>query len=387
MYNRTTIGSLISFIESHDGINDKDKLKKIIKDKFDLVLDRSVFYNESFSIRFSSSSTISFSNTVLSLSALQKYDSKPFIVCLVTKDKNYLMLANTSFLSKISHSSQELRVDNIKGSFNGGDILRRVDGVANSPENFEFLFSIHETFTFNENLERLVEKTTGIVGNKNRFEPTDSEMKNIQNSPERADLFIKSSFYIDLLNDLSSKALKYQTEISIAAFIENVNMRGRIIEYLITGDDREELKSKLIGSLHKSSPLPRLEISHGLGDYTKKFPGFSTETDIKTKVLFLDSNPKAYNIDKLLSFLAEEDSVYMIFFIGIDSSKNLKMILSSIFQSELLNGTVMLKHWAGRNSRGVTQFYGEIIKQMFFDFTNNVDIEKAKKFISEMINL
>ena len=69
------------------------------------------------------------SNTVLSLSALQKYDDKPFIVCIVTPDTNYMMLANSTFLKKISHSSQELRVDNIRGSFNGSDIMIEL-GVA-----------------------------------------------------------------------------------------------------------------------------------------------------------------------------------------------------------------------------------------------------------------
>ena len=125
-YNKRVIDELIDTIQSHYGIGDKSRLEPIIKEKFNLTIDRSVYYNEHFSIRFSQSKTESFSNTVLSLSALQKYDSKPFIVCLVMPDKNRLMLANTSCLSKISHSSHELRMDNIKGSFNGSDIMKYI---------------------------------------------------------------------------------------------------------------------------------------------------------------------------------------------------------------------------------------------------------------------
>jgi len=36
--------------------------------------------------------------------------------------------SNTTFLKKISHSSHELRTDNIKGSFNGSDIMVVYEG-------------------------------------------------------------------------------------------------------------------------------------------------------------------------------------------------------------------------------------------------------------------
>jgi hypothetical protein len=34
-----------------------------------------------------------------------------------------------------------------------------------------------------------------------------------------------------------------------------------------------------------------------------------------------------------------------------------------MFQENLLNATITLKHWAGRNSRGVTQFEGKAIEE------------------------
>ena len=87
-----------------------------VKEKFCLTLDRKIYYCENFAIRFSKATSENFSNTVLSLSALQKYDNRPVIVCVVLSTKNYMLLANTTCLKKISHSSQQLRVDNIKGS-------------------------------------------------------------------------------------------------------------------------------------------------------------------------------------------------------------------------------------------------------------------------------
>ena len=112
MYNRQKIQSLISFITKNDGIASKKLLASKVQNEFDLVRDRSVYYCQDFALRFCTAKGKTFSNTVLSLSALQKYDKLPFIVCIVTLEKNFLLLANTTFLRKISHSSQELRVNN-----------------------------------------------------------------------------------------------------------------------------------------------------------------------------------------------------------------------------------------------------------------------------------
>ena len=119
MYNRSAINRLVAYIEGLNGIGDKNRLAEAVKDEFDLIQDRKVYYCEDFAIRFSKSESRRMSNTVLSLSALQKYDDIPFVVCIVSSRTNYLLLANSTFLKKISHSSQELRIDNIKGILHG----------------------------------------------------------------------------------------------------------------------------------------------------------------------------------------------------------------------------------------------------------------------------
>lgn len=186
MYNRELINNLVEFISEQDGIGDKAALATQVQKQFALVKDRSVFYGDWFTIRFCKAASASFSNTVLSLSSLRRYDDAPFIVCLVTPSKNILMLANTTFLRKISHSSQDLRCNNIKGSFNGSDIMRSFENVANTPENFEFLFTSHENYTFEENLTRLVEATNHITPTGKKFVPNRLQTECIRDSVNRA---------------------------------------------------------------------------------------------------------------------------------------------------------------------------------------------------------
>ena len=385
MYNREKIEKLISFVFAHDGIGDKTKLTKMVQSEFALIRDRCVFYCGDYAIRFCKAKKASFGNTVLSLSSLRKYDKIPFIVCLVTPERNYLLLANTSFLRKVSHSSLKLRVDNIRGSFNGSDIIRNYDGIINEPANFEFLFSTHENFTFEENLVRLVESTNNIHPSGKKFSPTKQQISCILRSVERAQSFLESTDYDTLNNDLQTRVSAVENEIAIAAFIENVNLRGRIIEYLITSTD--SVHSELISALHNKTPLPQIYTLDKLGDYERSFDNYETSTDIKTKVLFLTSNPKGYNIDKLLSFLAEEKSVYLIFVVTIDDNKHISTRLCSMFNRQLLKGTRINSLWAGLNSRGVTQYYGEALKETVFNFDKSIDVDAAKQFIGKCISL
>lgn len=379
MYNRNLIDDFIGTINQFHGIADKAALASRIQRQYGLVKDRSVFYCKWFAVRFCKSNSRAFGNTVLSLSGLQKYDDRPFIVCLVTPSENYLMLANSTFLKKISHSSQELRIDNIKGSFNGSDIMRFYEDVENCEENFEFLFTSHENYSFQENLVRLVEATNNIRPNGHRFEPNREQEGCIYQSVERAISFLHSQEYHLLDEDLQARVHSVEKEIAIAAFIDNVNLRGRIIEYLVT--ESGDLHSTLIRALRTGSPLPEIFTADKLGDYEKEFDEYYTATDIKTKVLFLSSNPKGYNIDKLLSFLAEDKSVYLIFIVAIDKNERICTRLCSMYNRQLLSSTRIISHWAGRNSRGVTQYWGKALEDIVFSFDGSIDREESYRFL------
>jgi len=377
----------IEFIRSRDGIANKSRLISEVQKRFGLTKDRSVYYSEYFSVRFSFSSSTSFSNTVISLSNLQKYDDSPFIVCLVTPGKNILYLANTTFLQKISHSSQELRTDNIRGSLNGSDIAKEFNGIGNSPENFEKLFNIHAELGFDGNLTRLVEATTNISPSGEKFGISAKQKNIIMNSIDRAIEFVKSKEYLELKSELDAKVQQYKTEILIAGFIENVNIRGRIIEYLIVGED-DKLRSELIEALHRSGQkIPGFRTKNTLGDYTRIFAKYHTTTDVKTKIMVLSSNPKGYNIDKLLEFLSSDQSVFMFYFIGLEPNKIINQILISMFQVDLLRSTILLKHWSGRHSRGVTQFEGATIHKLILSPNNNIDNKESRIFLNTLIEL
>lgn len=378
---------LITFIRQHDGINDKSRLARLIAEHFGLTKDRSVYYCAEYAIRFSSSATQNFGNTVLSLSNLRKVDNRPFLVCLVTPNYNYIFLANSTFLKKISHSSEELRENNIRGSFNGSDIVREFEGIENLDNNLSRLFNIHAELGFEGNLARLVEATNNIVPSGKKFEPAEIQRQIIMLAPERALNFVKSNDALNLKEDLDARVAKFKNEILLAALIENVNVRGRVIEYLIAGED-ERLRQEIINALkNRTSGIPQFKTENALGDYTKDYEEFLTETDVKTKVMILDSNPKAYNLDKILEFLAEKRSVFMFYFVGVEPGSIVNTVLVSMFQEDLLDSTILLRHWAGRNSRGVSQFEGKAITRLIIEPQININEENSRIFLERILSL
>lgn len=357
---------------------------------FHLTLDRKVYHNEYFAVRFSYSKSDSdtFSNTVLSLSALEKYDKIPFFVVLVRKSSpNLILLANTTFLKKISHSSQELSMTNIKGSFNGSDIMRDFNHRKNAPENFDYLFAVHQGMDWEDNLFRLVEASSNIKPVNQKFEPTEAERTNIFASINRACTFVKSDNFRILEDDLNERCNKCKREILVASHIENTNIRGRLIESLITSNDIE--RQHIISNLHNlEAALPSYDTKNGLGGYYREFDNGNTYTDIKTKIVYLNSNPKAYNIDKFLQKMAGSKSVFLFFFIGIDGSSKFKTLLCSVYHGNLIDNTVLQFHWAGRNTRGVAQFNGTAIDEMLKDesFVNEIDVAKSEAFLNKLLN-
>lgn len=381
------LSTLTALLAKHDGINDKRKLEQIIIDRFSLSRDRSVYYCEQFALRFSSSRSVNFGNTVLSLSSLQKYDQRPFLVVLVTPSKNVLFIANSTFLRKISHSSHELRENNIRGSFNGTDISRSFEGIANEASSIERLFRIHEGLGFEGNLVRLVEATTNISPTGKKFEIADESSKQIYSAPERAISFTNSADALTLKSELDARVDQFKNEIILASLIENVNVRGRVIEYLIAGKD-EELRTELIKALQgNSSGLPSFKTDNELGDYIRLFDEYHTETDVKTKITILNSNPKAYNIDKMLEFLSSEQSVFLFYFIGVDLRTITNTVLVSMFQTDLLKATILLRHWAGRNSRGVTQLEGRTVHKLLVEPSDTIDLERSRLFLKKLTEL
>lgn len=327
-------------------------------------LGRSVLIADGFAFRFSEANKPSFSGTVCGLSTLKKCDDKPFVVCVVRPGQVDFLLANTSFLKKISHTSHKLRSDNIKGSFNGTDIMREYGGMLNSPPKFEALFALHSAFTWEENVERLVESTNAIVGRDNRFQPNDADIAVIMAAPERAAAAIANPQFREAERELRELVDSQRDAVLQAAQIDNVNLRGNAIEQLLTG----------------------VANAHELGDLVRPLGDGRLVIDIKTKMLDRASAPKAYNIDKMLAFLAEPGSVFAFFMIGVDIRAGTVFArLLPVLDSVLVGATIIQHHWAGRTSRGVTQLSGQFGRASALDYQPVVDLAQAHSFLDRLL--
>jgi hypothetical protein len=265
--------------------------------------------------------------------------------------------------------------------------MKEFNEIPNAPENFDRLLAIHAELGFASNLSRLVETTNNISPTGHKFVIENCFKSNLLNSVERAISFVRSKEYDELLLDLDNRVKRFANEIVIASLIDNVNIRGRIIEYLIAGKD-ENLRNEIVKALKANeNVIPRFATENALGDYKKEFENYYTETDVKTKIMMLNSNPKAYNIDKMLEFLSHDMTVFMFYFIGIDPGKIVNQILVSMFQKDISKSTILLKHWSGRNSRGVTQLEGKIIHSLIQTPNKDIDKQQGIDLLERMISL
>lgn len=364
--------------------NNKAEAQNAAKTRFNLTKKGKIYFCDEFAVTFAYSKNSNFSNTIAALSKLCHYDNIPFFVVLIRGNQdNMLYLANSTFIEKISHSSQHLRIDNIRGSFLGSNIIKTYKGIPNDAEHAEQLFEIHKSFTWEENLTRLVETTMGIKPIKTKFRPDEKQYVNILSSIKRAKDFVTSADYITLKDDLDNRVKHSLQLILKASHYDNVNIRGRLIEYIITSGDMEILKE--VADLEIK--LPKYDTRNDLGDYVRKFATYNTFTDIKTKLMYLESAPKGYNIDKFLEKMSDDNSVFLFYFIGIDEHGIKNSILCSVYDKRLVDATKIQFHWAGRDTRGVAQFEGKAIANLINtkDFTNDIDEDKCKNFVEDLL--
>ena len=345
----------------------KAGVQRTIERNFAVLKQRSVYKLEDGALRVSEANVGSFSNVVLSLSTLRKYDDLPIVVAVVRPEAVEFLLANSTFLKRVSHSSQRLAVNNIRGSFLGHDILREFDGIKNSPENFDVLLSLHQGVTWDENLVRLVESTTAIVPTGTRFEPTADEVERIVVAPKLAAQVASSARYRELARRLTQGVGARATEILRAAQIDNVNLRGNAVEQIITQ----------AGNLHSLSDL-----HFDLGE------DLDLIIDVKSKLLSLASSPKLYNIDKTLRSLASGRSAFCLLLVGIDDQKaSVRARMVSIFDRVIVAATRIQFHWAGRASRGVTQLTGDVARCFEDDFQAEIALAEGEALLQRFLGL
>lgn len=359
---------LEEFLRAHtQSVSNKEDLAHLVATRFNLTKRKSVYTGPDFSIRFSTATRESFSNCILSLSALQNYDHMPFFVCVVKPHGFELLLANSTFLKKISHSSRDLRIDNVRGTFLGHDIVRVYDDIENVPSNFPLLFEIHQQFSWDENLARLVHSTNQISATGARFTPNADQIDNILGTAKLSYGLSTHPAYRALEEQLRERVALHQSAILEAAAIDNVNIRGNRIQEIV---------------LHSVADHGLADLSYELGD------GLRVLVDLKTKLLHRSSSPKAYNVDKLLRAISDGTTTLSFAFLGIDlSTGSIFFRLVSFLDQTIMNATRIQHHWAGRNSRGVTQLAGGVDCIFEDGYRETINVDKATEFLRQMTSI
>ncbi|MCY4298465.1 MAG: hypothetical protein OXC61_04115 [Flavobacteriaceae bacterium] len=239
----------------------------------------------------------------------------------------------------------------------------------------------------------MVEKTNNIVPNGSKLQVTDLMKDIILDAPKRAISFTISRDFKTLEKILINNLKKYEGYIKVASLIEDPKTRGVVIEGFITGEKRV-IDSFCKNKDDQNTFLTEVKSENGLGDYEKSFDQFLTKTDVKTKVLYDKSNPKAYNIDKFLEFMSNDKSVFMFFFVGLkpkeyNNNENISIenALINVFQVEILKKTRIQYHLSGRNSRGGTLLNGEVIKTLLLVPKNNINEIESRDFLIKLMEL
>jgi len=346
----------------------KSQLAERIAEDFHLSKARSVYFGDDFAIRFCHASGASFSNCVVSLAVIKSFDHLPILVCILRSTGVETVLANSTFINKVSHSSHKLTVTNIRGTILGHDILKEYDRMRNAPENFEALFARHNELAWDDNLERIVENTHAIIATGERFQPTDAERSLILASVNVADETSRNRLTDCIEEELTVLVQARKMLLMQAAKIDNGNLRGNTIESILTEESS----------------------IHSLEDQEFKLKnGVRLLVDIKSKLLDRkSSSPKLYNVDKFLKELADGNTLLSLFCIGIDVDHNATTCrLVNVFDSTILNATRVQFHWAGRNSRGVTQLAGDVSEIFESDFSPKIDVKVATAFVTDLLAL
>lgn len=359
---------LVAFIDQYVTTHPhcpKDALAQEVALQFGLKRARSVYVGRDFAIRFSTASGRSFSNTVLSLSALAKYDDLPVIVCIVRPTSAELLLSNSTLIDKLSHSSQRLSHHQIRGSFNGTNILRRFDGLKNEPDNFNALFSRHRQIGFEENYDRIVDNTLAIKGRYAKFAPTPAQCAAILSAAQFAKNLLRDRCYKELATRLAVTIDRHREAILAAATNENTKLRGDAIEQISAAN------------------------LHGLEDVAETLKsGAIVNIDIKTKLMGRTSAPKAYNVDKILQLLCTDRSAFAFLFVGLDLGRQRVVPrLISFLDTAILAATRFQHHWAGLNSRGVTQLTGDLTFLFDPTFRESIDVPRSRDFLQQLVDM
>lgn len=348
-----------------DGALSKERLSSVLATRFGLLRERAVYVGARFAVRFCFSSVRGFANCVLSLSAVERYDDRPLVVCLLSPEGVEMFLANSTFIARVGHSSHRLSVENVRGTILGSDILRDVGGIPNCPEHFSRLLEIHAETEWSNNLSRIVTATNGITSVSRTYTPNQEQERHLLDAPRRSHAAEACGAMARVETALLALLESNREGVLRLASCANGCIRGNSIEQLLTGASN----------------------GHGLSDCSFDIDGgMRLLVDVKTKLFDRSSSPKLYNVDKLLRGLSDGRSVMAFFLIGIDVETGVaRGRLIDALDYSIMVATRIQFHWAGRSSRGVTQYAGAMDELFAPAFTRCIRPGDGERFVSWLL--
>ncbi len=344
----------------------KDALVAALIEHFSLEQDGALLVGSQFVVRVSQNSAdAGFPNAVVALKKIVKYDDRPVIVCLITPNRCVLLLANTTFLRKVSHSSHSLAEHKLVGSILGSDVLPSHEGTSNTPDNFARLWKRHQQTDRASNLLRIITATRARGSAATMWFPSPIEIERILAAPQLAYTISGKAEYARIAMDLDAGIQLKRSAILAAACDPNHKTRGDRIESIVTGVAKNQ----------------------GLGDLTVQVLTSTISIDVKAKRLDLSSAPKAYNVDKVLHDLSAGNRLLAILFVGVDPTRDLlNTRLVSMFDRTLLAAVRLDPRWSGRGTRGTVQFSGDLGAVWRVGFRETIDVAESGEFLRRLID-
>lgn len=279
-------------------------------------------------LRLARSKGPSLPNTLVGFALIRKHDDKPVVIVHLHGKNVSFKMANSTLIAKVVHSSHHLTTKRIVGSINGTDLLpASLDGTPNTEENLVQLFKEHEAADKDAALDRIVRATRAL---------------NTWSAKWKVDWALVEQM-LDLAN---MNAMNAATHPELAEMLNRVrNRENDIMKKIPAGVSKlkgKDIESVLTGDM----------VRHAFGDFSTSDGRF--EVDIKAHRVSAPSNPKAFNIDKLLRLLHERPVMPLYLFLAIADGKITPRYVSMLDET-ILNNTVRQPIWSGRNAYGGTQ--------------------------------
>lgn len=353
----------------------KDEIIRLINEDFPLFkIKRSLYAdtNNNYIVRFlwTKFDQGTPSNTFLSIKTIYEFDDKPIIVVLVRPNSFDISLGNTSFVSKVSHSSKNALYDEntgeftLSGSVNYPNIYHDWNDFDHIVENWEFHYSSES----DHNIRRILKKTSEIEWNW--FEKVVLDDYTIET-------FVRKSM-----------AFHYETFADISAIIDKsfYDHKAEIIEIF-----DNEASTKRRGEKIQSVITWIQDNDHEFADMYYEIWDKSILLNIKTIDLTLpsgDSSPQAFNIDKLLNNIDYDDEFTFYFFVITKTAEWVFYSLVNFLEERSIQsyGNPM-NHWSWQNARWHMQVVWIADLVLNQDYTDEISYENSVKFLSYLNSL